>query len=224
MLDSARASGLFNAEGHLEHFGHDHFLELMRQGSAGLLRVEAAARILQNQAHRTSVLSKAALGALYDVADDPVRLYASPDWADLPQKLLRRNRVWWDDSQRELMDRIERPPMPQGREDVKLFRNLRTYGGIDGQKKRNLKRETDEWMRDDLKEDVMRGAPSQPYKRKTKTTRGKPSPDEPSPDALEAGFSSMHSVCSATAMVSSISLGARRPCSKKDKLRFFDFL
>lgn len=50
------------------------YVELMRQGAAGSARVAAAARILQREAHRTSLTAKAAMGALYKAGEDPFRL------------------------------------------------------------------------------------------------------------------------------------------------------
>mmetsp|Transcript_95247 Transcript_95247/g.179105 ORF Transcript_95247/g.179105 Transcript_95247/m.179105 type:complete len:196 (+) Transcript_95247:47-634(+) len=47
------------------------YVELMRQGAAGVARVEAAARILQREAHRVSITAKAAMGALFSIAQDP---------------------------------------------------------------------------------------------------------------------------------------------------------
>lgn len=41
---------------------YEHFIETLRQGSAGLLRVGAAARLLQREAHKTSTFAKAAKG------------------------------------------------------------------------------------------------------------------------------------------------------------------
>ena len=38
---------------------YEHFIETLRQGSAGLLRVGAAARLLQREAHKTSTFAKA---------------------------------------------------------------------------------------------------------------------------------------------------------------------
>lgn len=49
------------------------YVELMRQGAAGAARVAAAARILQREAHRTSLTAKAAMGALYKAGEDPFR-------------------------------------------------------------------------------------------------------------------------------------------------------
>lgn len=49
------------------------YVELMRQGSAGAARVAAAARILQREAHKTSLTAKAAMGALYKAGEDPFR-------------------------------------------------------------------------------------------------------------------------------------------------------
>jgi len=49
------------------------YVELMRQGAAGSARVAAAARILQREAHRTSLTAKAAMGALYKAGEDPFR-------------------------------------------------------------------------------------------------------------------------------------------------------
>merc|ERR1712216_212630 len=40
-------------------------------GAAGVARVEAAARILQREAHRVSITAKAAMGAIYAMAQDP---------------------------------------------------------------------------------------------------------------------------------------------------------
>lgn len=56
--------------------GFEHYVELLRQGSAGNLRVAAASRVLQREAHRTHLLAKAALGAGYSILDDPARLYS----------------------------------------------------------------------------------------------------------------------------------------------------
>lgn len=50
------------------------YVELMRQGAAGSARVAAAARVLQREAHRTSLTAKAAMGALYKAGEDPFRL------------------------------------------------------------------------------------------------------------------------------------------------------
>lgn len=50
------------------------YVELMRQGAAASARVAAAARILQREAHRTSLTAKAAMGALYQAGEDPFRL------------------------------------------------------------------------------------------------------------------------------------------------------
>ena len=41
---------------------YEHFIETLRQGSAGLLRVGAAARLLQREAHKTSAFAKAVKG------------------------------------------------------------------------------------------------------------------------------------------------------------------
>lgn len=49
------------------------YVELMRQGAAGAARTAAAARILQREAHRTSLTAKAAMGALYKAGEDPFR-------------------------------------------------------------------------------------------------------------------------------------------------------
>ena len=37
---------------------YEHFIETLRQGSAGALRVAAAARVLQREAHKTSTFAK----------------------------------------------------------------------------------------------------------------------------------------------------------------------
>lgn len=49
------------------------YVELMRQGAAGAGRIAAASRILQREAHRTSLMAKAAMGALYKAGEDPFR-------------------------------------------------------------------------------------------------------------------------------------------------------
>lgn len=54
----------------------EHYVELLRQGSAGTLRVAAASRVLQREAHRAHLLAKAAIGAGYSILDDPARLYS----------------------------------------------------------------------------------------------------------------------------------------------------
>ncbi|CAK0872787.1 unnamed protein product [Prorocentrum cordatum] len=56
--------------------GFEHYVELLRQGSAGTLRVAAASRVLQREAHRAHLLAKAAIGAGYSILDDPARLYS----------------------------------------------------------------------------------------------------------------------------------------------------
>lgn len=41
---------------------YEHFIETLRQGSAGALRVAASARLLQREAHKTSTFAKAVAG------------------------------------------------------------------------------------------------------------------------------------------------------------------
>ena len=42
----------------MEPASYEHFIETLRQGSAGALRVAAAARVLQREAHKTSTFAK----------------------------------------------------------------------------------------------------------------------------------------------------------------------
>merc|ERR1719330_1638918 len=58
-------------------------------------RVAASSRILQREAHRASLLSKASLGAVYSILDDPETLHTSPEWAGMAQEAMRRNRAVW---------------------------------------------------------------------------------------------------------------------------------
>lgn len=76
--------------------GFEHYVELMRQGSAADLRVAAAARVLQREAHKTATMAKAGLGALYTYLDNPYRLYASGKNSMAPEMELQRyHKAWW---------------------------------------------------------------------------------------------------------------------------------
>ena len=46
---------------------YEHFIETLRQGSAGALRVAASARLLQREAHKTSTFAKAAMGTIPEI-------------------------------------------------------------------------------------------------------------------------------------------------------------
>lgn len=48
--------------GQVDPASYEHFIETLRQGSAGALRVAAAARVLQREAHQTSTFAKAPRG------------------------------------------------------------------------------------------------------------------------------------------------------------------
>lgn len=61
---------------------YEHYVELLRQGSAGAMRSSAAARVLQREAHQAVLQAKAALGVAYRILDNPERLYTTPVWAD----------------------------------------------------------------------------------------------------------------------------------------------
>jgi len=65
------ACSLRDVESNVDPAQFEHFVELLRQGSAGALRVAAASRLLQREAHKTSTLAKAALGAATSILDDP---------------------------------------------------------------------------------------------------------------------------------------------------------
>lgn len=85
----------------LEPAGFEHYVELLKQGAGAMQRVAASSRLLQREAHRTHLLSKAALGASYTILDDPERLYTSPDWADMPDRALQANLKHWQAERRE---------------------------------------------------------------------------------------------------------------------------
>jgi len=53
------------------------FMEVMRQGSAGTLRAAASARVLRQEAQRTALLARGAMGALLAASDGPDRLGSS---------------------------------------------------------------------------------------------------------------------------------------------------
>merc|ERR1719384_2452264 len=76
--------------------GFEHFVELLRQGSGAMQRVAVASRALQREAHRTVLLTKASLGAAYSILDRTEGPWASPEWAGMAQRELRRNRASWD--------------------------------------------------------------------------------------------------------------------------------
>eukprot|EP00927_Polykrikos_kofoidii_P080703 TRINITY_DN77645_c0_g1_i1.p1 TRINITY_DN77645_c0_g1~~TRINITY_DN77645_c0_g1_i1.p1 ORF type:complete len:155 (-),score=20.73 TRINITY_DN77645_c0_g1_i1:53-517(-) len=73
--------------------GFEHYVELMRQGSAGAMRTVEAARLLQRQADRQRIATKAMLGALYTIADDPERLYADSPFPDFGLQSTPKPRV-----------------------------------------------------------------------------------------------------------------------------------
>ncbi|CAJ1339910.1 unnamed protein product [Effrenium voratum] len=60
-----------DVESNVDPASYEHFIETLRQGSAGALRVAAAARVLQREAHQTSTFAKAALGAATSILDNP---------------------------------------------------------------------------------------------------------------------------------------------------------
>eukprot|EP00929_Paragymnodinium_shiwhaense_P016670 TRINITY_DN125227_c0_g1_i1.p2 TRINITY_DN125227_c0_g1~~TRINITY_DN125227_c0_g1_i1.p2 ORF type:complete len:190 (+),score=29.98 TRINITY_DN125227_c0_g1_i1:104-673(+) len=67
--------------------GFEHYVELMRQGTAGALRTQTAARVLANEAHKQGMYAKAIIGAMGSVLDDPERLYTGkslPDFGFAP--------------------------------------------------------------------------------------------------------------------------------------------
>ncbi|CAE7229763.1 unnamed protein product [Symbiodinium natans] len=65
------ACSLRDVESEVDPASFEHYVELLRQGSAGALRVAAASRLLQREAHKTSTLAKAALGAATSILDHP---------------------------------------------------------------------------------------------------------------------------------------------------------
>lgn len=76
--------------------GFEHYVELLRQGSAADLRVAAAARVLQREAHKTATMAKAGLGAMYTYLDNPYRLYAGGKNSMAPEMELQRyHKAWW---------------------------------------------------------------------------------------------------------------------------------
>lgn len=62
---------LREVESNVDPASYEHFIETLRQGSAGALRVAASARLLQREAHKTSTFAKAALGAATSILDHP---------------------------------------------------------------------------------------------------------------------------------------------------------
>ena len=48
----------FKVRQQVDPASYEHFIETLRQGSAGALRVAAAARVLQREAHKTSTFAK----------------------------------------------------------------------------------------------------------------------------------------------------------------------
>eukprot|EP00913_Durusdinium_trenchii_P007329 g6889.t1 len=71
LLPYQNQCSLRDVESNVDPASYEHFIETLRQGSAGLLRVGAAARVLQREAHKTSTFAKAALGAATSILDDP---------------------------------------------------------------------------------------------------------------------------------------------------------
>ena len=49
-------------ESEVDPASYEHFIETLRQGSAGALRGAASARVLQREAHKTSTFAKVAVG------------------------------------------------------------------------------------------------------------------------------------------------------------------
>jgi len=83
--------------GSLDPAGFQHYIEVLRQGSAGALRVAAASRILQREAHKASTMAKAALGAVSTYLDDPDRLYSGGPNAAAAERVLEwHHKQWWD--------------------------------------------------------------------------------------------------------------------------------
>merc|ERR1719350_1644629 len=80
----------------------------MKQGAAGMGRVVSSSRLLQTEADHLNVALQASLGAVYDIMDDPVRMYTSPPWQSFPQRALRQGRIYFEDQLR----RLEPPRVP----------------------------------------------------------------------------------------------------------------